>query len=104
MDQDWDDEIDPHGDDDLEDDCLHEEYDLDWGMGLASCSRCDHQWYLTEEEYTRHCQWQADYDREIGGGGFQLRRFLNMPAVFWGMIRESFQRRRAPAELDEIPF
>jgi len=36
-----------------EDGCIHEEYELDILIGLATCTRCDHRWYMTDEELKR---------------------------------------------------
>ena len=42
------------GDDEFEDDCDHEDYELDILTGRASCAWCDHRWYLSKEEFERH--------------------------------------------------
>jgi hypothetical protein len=34
-------------------DCEHEEYDLDILTGRATCIRCDHRWFMSEDELRR---------------------------------------------------
>jgi hypothetical protein len=55
-------EDEPPFEDELHDDaadCDHEDYDLDWAIGRATCYRCSHTWYLTNEQFRQHCEWAA---------------------------------------------
>lgn len=41
-------------DDGPEDECDHEEFELDILTGRASCGRCDHVWNASDAEWKRH--------------------------------------------------
>jgi hypothetical protein len=50
------------GDDEPEDDCDHEGYELDILTGRAECTRCEHAWYMTDAEIERDQKQLRDYD------------------------------------------
>lgn len=56
---DWDDE--PY-DDDLPDECDHDDYEVDILSGRAECSRCPHTWYLTIDDVEREIDRIREYD------------------------------------------
>ena len=51
-------------DDDLEDECFHEDYEIDILTGVASCDGCGHRWMATDNEYQHRIDAQAAWDRE----------------------------------------
>ena len=68
---------DPYWDyeDDLEDECFHEDYEIDILTGMASCDHCGHRWMMTTKQLERHHELQADCDRyyqQLEEEGFAL--------------------------------
>lgn len=39
---------------DIEDECCHDEFELDILTGRASCAMCDHVWHASDAEWKRH--------------------------------------------------
>ena len=52
-------------DDDLEDECFHDEYEIDILTGIASCDYCGLRWMLTREQFERQQELQVEYDRQV---------------------------------------
>ena len=50
--------------DDLEDECFHEDYEIDNLTGIASCI-CGHRWMLTAEDFQRLHEMQVEYDHQM---------------------------------------
>ena len=45
-----------------EDDCWHEDCDVDILTGRASCNMCDHRWWMTDDEFDAWQKLQADWE------------------------------------------
>ena len=50
--------------DGLEDECFHEDYEIDFLAGIASCSDCGARWFATNDEHQHRIDMQAAWDRE----------------------------------------
>ena len=85
-------------DDEYEEECLHEDYEADIN-GRASCCRCSHSWWMTDDEIEHEREIHAAYDRMMSREERRERiRQLIRPLAFW-------RRWRKPAPIDdEIPF
>jgi hypothetical protein len=46
---------------DPEDDCFHENADIDILAGRALCLSCGHAWWMTKEEIEAEAKFQAEY-------------------------------------------
>lgn len=46
-----------------EDECDHMDYDVDILTGRATCERCGHRWYQTDEQRRSQERAQAAWDR-----------------------------------------
>lgn len=46
--------FDPFDEYDIEDECEHDEYEMDILTGRASCAMCNHVWQASEAEWKRH--------------------------------------------------
>ena len=44
--------------DDPEDECYHEDYEIDILTGIASCDGCGHRWMLTAKDFEREHELQ----------------------------------------------
>lgn len=88
-------------DDEPEEECWHEEYEIDW-EGYANCQRCGHMWSATPEQikaerlaveaYDEHCRREERRER-------LERRFG------WLRFWRRWKRKPRPAEIDDgIPF
>lgn len=93
-------------DDEPEDECEHDEYEIDILTGRASCDRCLHSWWATDKQVASEARRQADYadwvaEQERPWNRFKrwLRRTRLVERIrCWQFAREI---RRAD---DEIPF
>jgi hypothetical protein len=94
-------------DDEPEEECFHEDYEADIN-GRASCCRCDHVWYLTDEEILAERAHQAAYD-EMCRREERRERWRRLTAPFrwtWYRALMPLSPRAAIKSLhdDEIPF
>jgi hypothetical protein len=95
-------------DDGPEDECDHEEYEVDILVGRAHCCKCPHSWYQTNEEIAAEIERIRQYD---GWTAEQHRRerwqwitgFVRWPIFH---LLERIWPRKSCAVLydDEIPF
>jgi hypothetical protein len=46
---------------DPEDDCFHENADIDILVGRALCFSCGHSWWMTDKEIEAEAKFQAEY-------------------------------------------
>ncbi|MDB5612088.1 MAG: hypothetical protein JWP25_8988 [Bradyrhizobium sp.] len=92
----------PDWDDEPEDECEHEEYEVDILVGRAHCCRCPHSWWQTNEEIAAETRRIADYyewQRQQESRWFQFKERMRS---WW---RSIWQRRKRPAKVvDDIPF
>ncbi len=63
----------------LEDECDHEDYEVDVLTGRATCSTCPHVWTLSNLEWLRHSERQKRYDQE---------------QAYWNRVDEGRQRAK----------
>lgn len=57
---------DPYDYDDApEDECYHEEYDVDILTGMATCTYCGHRWMLSQEDFEKMHQAQVEWDKQV---------------------------------------
>lgn len=88
-------------DDDRDDYCDHDDYDVDILEGRAHCNHCPESWYVSEKEVLRQIEHEAAYqdmcERE---NRRQWWRDL------WASIRSIIPRRKRIANItdDDIPF
>lgn len=86
-------EDEPLYDDDLEDECLHENIEINL-VGIAECYDCGHSWMASDEEFERYCHLMRGpnaWDRFV----YAIREFIDR-------LRWRFKKREAGD--DEIPF
>ena len=50
-------------DDELEDECDHEEYEADILTGVATCGMCGHRWHQTPQDIERENERRAAYEK-----------------------------------------
>ena len=112
----WDD--DPPEDDgrEIDDDCDHDDHDIDVCTGRASCNMCDHVWWVTGEEINRELDRQSRYDedrarwerRQWWRESWLMQtywRIGGLLAALWASL--PWPRRRykpPPFDQDDIPF
>lgn len=80
-----------------EDECDHEEYETDVGMGRAECQICGHRWWMTKEEIDAECERIASYET------WARQEHRHEKLIEWwrwivGLVKKS------PEVDDEIPF
>lgn len=87
-------------DDDRENLCDHEDYDVDIVTGRASCNDCLAHWYVSDEEIQLQIEHEAAYhERMERESRHQWWRDL------WASIRSIIpHRKRAFVNHDDIPF
>jgi hypothetical protein len=87
-------------DDEPEEECYHEHYEADIN-GRATCDRCSHTWWLTDEEIERERELVASYDQMMRREEWRLWRqeFVDRLA-FWRRWRK---RKHAIID-DDLPF
>lgn len=85
-------------DDDYEDECWHEDYEADIN-GRATCCRCSHAWWMTDDEIRYERERHVAYDR-------MMRRAERREWIDGWVRKLAFWRRwRKPEPIDdEIPF
>lgn len=85
-------------DDEWQPECFHEDYEADIN-GRAHCCRCDHSWYLSDDEIARERELHAAYD-------VMMRHEERREWIAGWVHRLAFWRRwRKPAPIsDEIRF
>lgn len=92
--------------DDRENQCDHEDYDVDILTGRASCDHCLANWYVGEDEIVRQIEHQAAYDEQCER---ENRRqwwrdlFAPLSRTLHYLLRP-FQQRPRPIIDDDIPF
>jgi hypothetical protein len=85
-------------DDEREDECLHEDYEADV-LGRATCCRCSHLWWMTDDEIKWERERSEAYDRIMRRADRRerVRQILDKVRRLW--------RWRKPSPIDEeIPF
>ena len=93
-------------DDEPQDDCCHEEYEVDW-EGRAECHYCGAHWRLTGAEHEAYlaaeARWMEAYDRAQ-----RREHSLFWRAVDWLRSIPSrirlLRRKKAESIVDDIPF
>jgi hypothetical protein len=85
-------------DDEREDECSHEDYEADIN-GRATCCRCSHAWWMTDDEIKWERERYESYDRLWRREEWRLwfNQWIGRLA-FWRLWRKS-----APID-DDIPF
>lgn len=98
---------DDYYDDEPEDECEHEEYESDILTGRASCDRCGHTWFLSDDEIANEIEriraydeWQAEQERPWN----RFKRWLNSTSLAAWVRRRRFDREMASNFDDEVPF
>jgi hypothetical protein len=90
-------------DDEPEDDCWHEEYEVDILTGFATCAMCGHKWMQTAEEIAREIEAERAYD-EMCREWEKERRSFNYRFRTLIDRATSMLRRKSALTDDEIPF
>lgn len=86
-------------DDEPEEECYHEHYEADIN-GRATCDRCSHTWWLTDEEIERERELVVAYDAMMRREEWRQWREWISRLAFWRRWRKP-----KPALIDdEIPF
>lgn len=99
----------PYDDEQPEDTCDHEEYEVDW-EGRAECHYCGANWWLTPEQLDRYqeaeARWMAEYDRQCLRERSRFWRTVDWLGVLYQRIRHQFRRKPSPpVEIDDdLPF
>lgn len=101
------DERDEYDDYDAEDECSHEELDINW-EGRATCDKCGESWWAYPNEIRAHREAQKEYDRwSRQQERREFWRKLTLP-IRWAIFRllERIWPRKSLSVLtdDEIPF
>lgn len=95
-------------DDDPEDQCDHEEYEVDW-EGCARCDRCGERWWLTADQLTAHHEAEArrmeEYDRAMRREQSRFWRAVDWLRLIQKRSRLTLRRKPKPPLIDDdIPF
>lgn len=95
-------------DDEPEDDCWHEDYEVDIIMGTATCNFCHFSWDQTEEEIAAECRRIAEYDewqeREERREWWREKTYP-VRCAFYRILNRIWPKRSTIAATDdEIPF
>jgi hypothetical protein len=95
---------------DSEDQCDHDDYDVDIVTGRASCSNCLAHWYVRDEEIQRQIEHEATYHEHMERENrrqwwsdlfYNLRHPLR--AAHWQLQKRGWLQHRAISD-DDIPF
>lgn len=98
---------DDYDDEPREDDCDHDEYEIDW-EGRAQCYRCGHSWWASskqiaaQEEHERQYQEWVEQQRRPW---YRFKEWIRSDAAdVWWCLRRLFTPQKRRALDDEIPF
>lgn len=90
-------------DDEYDDPCDHEDYEIDTLEGRAHCDRCGESWYASEDDVLRVIDTESAYARYVEE--LERRQWWQ---VLWDRIKAPFQKLRRPRPMpvldDDIPF
>lgn len=88
--------------DEPEDECEHEDYEVDILIGRATCNMCGHRWYQTEDEMRR------EEERQHIAGAMLRRADRRERWLGWwdNLVRRvrRWRTRDANAIHDDLPF
>lgn len=91
-------------DDEYDDPCDHEDYDVDILEGRARCHRCGESWYCSEEEVLRQIDAESAYARYLEEED-RKQWWRDLFAPITGPLRRLRWRwKGAPKIDDDIPF
>jgi hypothetical protein len=104
----YDDDDDDRYGDYAEQECEHDQYEIDVCTGRAECDQCSHSWYLSNEEVDAELDRQARYydDMERENRRQWWRDKTYPVRMFFFRVLERIWPRKALSVLhdDEIPF
>lgn len=91
-------------DDECDDHCNHDDYDVDILEGRARCHRCGESWYVTEDEVLRQIDHEVAYAAwEESENRRQWWRDLYYKLTVWLRPYRKWRARRSGFD-DGIPF
>lgn len=86
-------------DDDYDEPCDHEDYEIDIIAGRAECHRCGESWYASEDEILSAIDAESAYDRY-----WERENRREWWREVWRSIRAFFRIRRPVITDDDVPF
>lgn len=88
-------------DDDRDDYCEHDDYDVDILEGRAHCNRCSESWYVSEDEVLRQIEHERAYNEHL-----ERENRRQWWRDLWASIRSIIPHRKRIANIsdDDIPF
>lgn len=98
---------DPGWDDEPEEECFHDDYEVDILTGRAECCRCPYSWYQTEAQILAEIERQRAYDEWQREQERPWYRFKQWVSGIRGDLQWRWRRLWKPRPLtldDEIPF
>ena len=94
-------------DDEPEDHCDHDEYEVDW-EGRAECHYCGAHWWLTAEQLDAYqeaeARWMAEYDRQCRRGQSRFWRTVDWLGAIPQRIYHRLRRKPLPDIDNDLPF
>ena len=100
------DAFDEFGDYGRDEECDHEEYEVDW-EGRATCNYCREHWWMTADQLDAHhkaeSEWMAEFDRIRQREESWLCRSVDWLRALPWRIKQRLPKRKAHVD-EEIPF